>query len=43
MSELATPEVIFAGTNGGALTDIADYEAVGGFTALKRALAEAKA
>ena len=28
MSELATPEVIFAGTNGGALTAIADYEAV---------------
>jgi len=28
--------VIFAGTNGGALTDIADYEAVGGFTALRR-------
>ena len=37
MSELALPEVIFAGTNGGALTDIADYEAVGGFTALNRA------
>jgi NADH-quinone oxidoreductase subunit F len=32
-----TPEVIFAGTNGGALTQIADYEAVGGFTALRRA------
>ena len=31
------PEVIFAGTNGGALTRIEDYEAVGGFTALKRA------
>ncbi len=31
------PEVIFAGTNGGALTRIEDYEAVGGFTALTRA------
>jgi NADH-quinone oxidoreductase subunit F len=29
--------VIFAGTDGGALTRIADYEAVGGFTALRRA------
>ena len=30
MSERARPEVIFAGTNGGALTKLADYEAVGG-------------
>jgi NADH-quinone oxidoreductase subunit F len=30
------PEVIFAGADGGALTRIEDYEAVGGFTALKR-------
>ena len=29
--EPATPEIVFAGTNGGALTEIADYEAVGGF------------
>ena len=33
----ALPEIVFAGTNGGALTDIADYEAVGGFSALARA------
>jgi NADH-quinone oxidoreductase subunit F len=36
---MSTPEVVFAGTNGGALTEIADYEAVGGFTALARARA----
>jgi NADH-quinone oxidoreductase subunit F len=35
-SALAAPEVIFAGTNGGALTKIDEYEAVGGFTALRR-------
>ena len=29
--------MIFAGTNGGALTQLEDYEAVGGFTALRRA------
>jgi NADH-quinone oxidoreductase subunit F len=40
MAEMAsTPEIVFAGTNGGALTEIADYEAVGGFQALARALA----
>ena len=27
----STPEIVFAGTDGGALTEIADYEAVGGF------------
>ena len=32
-----TPEIVFAGTNGGALTEIDDYEAVGGFTALAKA------
>ncbi|MGI8974715.1 MAG: NADH-quinone oxidoreductase subunit NuoF [Gaiella sp.] len=32
------PEVIFAGTNGGAVTELADYEAAGGLTALRRAL-----
>ena len=32
-----TPEIVFAGTNGGALTEIADYEAVGGFQALAKA------
>jgi NADH-quinone oxidoreductase subunit F len=36
---MSAPEVVFAGTNGGALTDIADYEAVGGFTALAKARA----
>ncbi len=34
-----TPEIVFAGTNGGALTEIADYEAVGGFAALAKARA----
>ena len=34
-----TPEIVFAGTNGGALTEIADYEAVGGFQALAKARA----
>ncbi|MGL6279774.1 MAG: NADH-quinone oxidoreductase subunit F, partial [Gaiella sp.] len=31
------PEVIFAGTNGGALTSLDDYRAVGGFQALAKA------
>ena len=35
----STPEIVFAGTNGGALTEIADYEAVGGFQALAKSLA----
>jgi len=35
----STPEIVFAGTNGGALTEIADYEAVGGFEALAKARA----
>jgi NADH-quinone oxidoreductase subunit F len=35
----SAPEVVFAGTNGGAITRIEDYEAVGGFTALRKALA----
>jgi len=35
------PEVVFAGTNGGAVTDIAEYEASGGFKALAKALAMA--
>jgi NADH-quinone oxidoreductase subunit F len=34
---VATPEIVFAGTDGGAVTDIADYEAGGGFQALARA------
>src|SRR3954468_19944787 len=34
---MSTPEIVFAGTNGGALTQISDYEAVGGFKALTRA------
>ncbi len=33
----STPEIVFAGTNGGSLTEIADYEAVGGFQALAKA------
>jgi len=33
-----TPEIVFAGTQGGALTELADYEAVGGLSALRRAL-----
>ncbi len=32
----STPEIVFAGTDGGALTEIADYEAVGGFAALTK-------
>jgi NADH-quinone oxidoreductase subunit F len=34
---MATPEVVFAGTDGGAVTDIAEYEARGGFRALAKA------
>jgi NADH-quinone oxidoreductase subunit F len=34
---VATPEIVFAGTGGGAITQIADYEAAGGFTGLARA------
>ena len=33
----AAPDVVFAGTDGGALTALAAYEAVGGLTALRRA------
>jgi len=33
------PEIVFAGTDGGAITELADYEAAGGFTALRRARA----
>ncbi len=36
---MSTPEVVFAGTDGGAVTDIADYEAGGGFSALAKARA----
>ena len=32
----AAPDVVFAGTDGGALTELAAYEAVGGLTALRR-------
>ncbi len=39
---MATPaEVVFAGTNGGAVTDIAEYEARSGFEALAKARAMA--
>jgi NADH-quinone oxidoreductase subunit F len=38
---MATPEVVFAGTDGGAITEIADYEARGGFAALAKARAMA--
>ena len=34
---IATPEIVFAGTDGGALTKIADYERIGGFQALAKA------
>jgi NADH-quinone oxidoreductase subunit F len=34
---MATPEIVFGGTNGGALTELAEYEAAGGLTALRRA------
>ena len=34
----ATPEIVFAGTDGGAVTDLGDYEARGGLVALRRAL-----
>jgi NADH-quinone oxidoreductase subunit F len=33
-----TLEIVFAGTDGGAVTDLADYEARGGLVALRRAL-----
>jgi len=35
------PSIVFAGTDGGELTDIADYEKVGGFAGLRRARAMA--
>ena len=35
----AAPEIVFAGTNGGAVTELADYEAGGGLAALRRAAA----
>jgi len=31
------PQIVFAGTNGGAVTEIAEYEAGGGFAALRKA------
>jgi NADH-quinone oxidoreductase subunit F len=40
---VATPEIVFAGTDGGAVTQIGDYEAGGGFTGLARARAMAPA
>ena len=30
----SAPEIVFAGTDGGALTELADYEKVGGLAAL---------
>ena len=33
----SAPEIVFAGTDGGALTDLAAYEGVGGLAALRRA------
>ncbi|MDH4177248.1 MAG: NADH-quinone oxidoreductase subunit NuoF [Thermoleophilia bacterium] len=36
---MSSPEVVFAGTNGGTLTRLEDYEAVGGLGALRRARA----
>jgi NADH-quinone oxidoreductase subunit F len=35
---VATPEIVFAGTDGGAVTDLADYGERGGLVALRRAL-----
>ena len=35
---MSTPEIVFAGTDGGAVTSLADYEAAGGLSALRRAL-----
>ena len=32
-----SPEIVFAGTNGGAVTELAEYEAGGGLAALRRA------
>jgi len=34
---VSTPEIVFAGTDGGGLTSLSDYEAVGGLAALRRA------
>ena len=34
---MAEAEIVFGGTNGGAVTDLAEYEAEGGFEALRRA------
>ncbi len=34
---MSTPEIVFAGTDGGGLTSLSDYEAVGGLAALRRA------
>ena len=34
----SAPEIVFGGTDGGALTELADYEKVGGLAALRRAL-----
>jgi NADH-quinone oxidoreductase subunit F len=36
---MAAPEIVFAGTDGGALTELTGYEAVGGLAALRRARA----
>ena len=32
-----TPEIVFGGTDGGALSELPAYEAIGGFAALRRA------
>ena len=34
---MASPELVFAGTDGGAVTDLGTYEERGGLTALRRA------
>ena len=34
---MSTPEIVFAGTNGGAVTELAEYQAGGGLAALRRA------
>ena len=38
-SSTPTTEIVFAGTDGGGLTELDDYEKVGGLQALRRARA----
>ena len=36
---MSSPEIVFAGTDGGAVTELADYEAGGGFAGARAARA----